>query len=253
MLINLLATEIFTYSLVFIRISTALFIFPGFSSAFVPSRIRLFIALGITMASMGLVKIYLPAMPDNLIDLSYLIFREVAIGAFIGLFPQFIMAALDFAGSIMGHSVGFSNAQAFDPTMNTQSTVISSFLSFIAFTLIVVMDLHHTMIVGVMESYTLFPAGEPLMFGDFADFLRKYLNKSFHIGFQIAAPFFLMSVIFNVGTGVISRLMPQLHVLFIMMPLQVYLGIGLLFLALPICMMAFMLYFEQSLYSIFRM
>ncbi len=250
MLINLLATEVFTYALVFIRISTALFLFPGFSSAFVSPRIRLFIGVGITMAAVGVVKVYLPEMPEKPFDLFYLIFREVAIGAFIGLFPQFLMAALDFAGSIMGFSVGFSNAQTFDPTMNTQSTIISSFLSFLAFTLIMVLDLHHVMIAGIFDSYTLFPAGEPLPIADFADFFRQYLNKSFHIGFQIAAPFFLLSVIFNVGTGVISRLMPQLHILFIMMPLQIYMGLGLLFLALPVCLMAFMRYFENSLFSI---
>ncbi len=204
------------------------------------------------MAAVGMVRHYLPEMPDNYTDITYLIFREIVIGAFIGIFPQMLMAALDFAGSIMGHSVGFSNAQTFDPTMNTQSTIISSFLSLLAFTLIMILDLHHTMIAGVIESYFIFQVGQPLPFGDFADFLRQYLSKSFHIGFQIAAPFFLLSVIFNVGTGVISRLMPQLHILFIMMPLQIYLGLGLLFIGLPICMGAFLMYFDQSIFSLFR-
>ncbi len=250
MLINLLTSEIFTYALVFIRISTALFVFPGFSAAFISPRVRLFIGIGISMAAIGMVRTYLPAMPDNILDLFYLIFREIAIGAFIGIFPQILMAALDFAGSIMGFSIGFSNAQSFDPTMNTQSNIIATFLSFMAFTLILVLDLHHLMIAGIIDSYSLFPAGEPLPVGDFADFLRQYLNKSFYIGFQIAAPFFLMAVIFNVGTGVISRLMPQLQVLFIMMPLQVYLGIGLLFIALPILFSVFIMYFEESLLSL---
>ncbi len=250
MLITLLSTEVFAYALVFIRISTALFLFPGFSSAFVPSRVRLFIGLGITMAAAGLVKVHLPEMPDSNMEMAYLIFREVVIGAIIGLFPVFLMAAIDFAGSIFGYSVGFSNAQAFDPTMNTQTTIITSFLSLMVFTLIMVLDLHHVMIAGIIDSYTLFPPGEPLPWGDFSEFHRKYLNKSFYIGFQVAAPFFLMSVIFNVGTGVISRLMPQLQILFIMMPLQVYLGLGLLLLALPICLSVFLSYFENSLFSI---
>ena len=247
MLTELLNIEVFSLLLVFIRLSTALFIFPGFSSAFIFPRFRLFVAFAMSFVVVAMVQEAIPPLPASVIELFLLIFKEVVIGIVIGLFPQFLMVALDFAGSMMGHSVGFSNASAFDPTSNTQSTVIGSFLSLLGLILILSMDLHHLMLAGLFDSYRLFVPGQPLPWGDFTSFFSMYLAKSFLIGFQISAPFFLLAILFNVGTGVISRLMPRLQILFIMMPVQVYLGLALLFLALPVCMALYMSYFEESI------
>ena len=91
---------------------------------------------------------------------------------------QALYAALSLVGNFAGQAIGFSNAQIFDPTFQTQSIVLETFLSIIALTVIFITDLHHLMLSAVVDSYRLFPVGLPLPLGDFSDFMSQTVNAS---------------------------------------------------------------------------
>ena len=80
-----------------------------------------------------------------------------------------------------------------------------------------------------------------------ADLLSHALNQSFILGFKIGSPFIAFTIIFYSGMGLVSRLMPQLNIFFLSLPLQIYLGLGVLFLTLPIMILWFVRYFESEL------
>lgn len=103
------------------------------------------------------------------------------------------------------------------------------------------------MLSAVVDSYRLFPVGLPLPLGDFSDFMSQTVNASFVIGFKIASPFIAFSIVFYVGMGLVSRLMPQLNIFFLSLPLQIYLGLGLLFITTPIMILWFVKYYEGGL------
>ena len=67
------------------------------------------------------------------------------------------------------------------------------------------------------------------------------------MGFKIGSPFIAFTVIFYVGMGLVSRLMPQLNIFFLSLPLQIYLGLGLLFITVPIMIIWFTKYFEDGI------
>ncbi len=103
------------------------------------------------------------------------------------------------------------------------------------------------MLSAVIDSYTLFPVGAPLPIEDFSDFMSQTLNQSFIMGFKIGSPFIAFSIIFYVGMGLVSRLMPQLNIFFLSLPLQIYLGAGLLLITTPIMILWFIKYYEEGL------
>ena len=105
------------------------------------------------------------------------------------------------------------------------------------------------MLSAVIDSYRLFPVGQNLMYGDWADFFAKTVNDSFVVGFQVASPFIAFTIIFYCGMGLVSRLMPQLNIFFLSLPLQIYLGLGLLFITTPIMILWFLRYFENGLHQ----
>ncbi len=159
---------------------------------------------------------------------------------------QILFSALSLCGNFIGQAIGFSNAQIFDPAFQTQSIVVETFLSLLALTVIFVTDTHHLMLSAVIDSYTLFPVGAPLPIEDFSDFMSQTLNQSFIMGFKIGSPFIAFSIIF-VGMGLVSRLMPQLNIFFLSLPLQIYLGAGLLLITTPIMILWFIKYYEEGL------
>ena len=113
--------------------------------------------------------------------------------------------------------------------------LIGAFLSMLAIALIFATDLHHVALSAVHDSYMIFTPKEPLMFGDTAQMVIDTVAGAFVVGVQMSAPFIVFGLVFNLGMGILSRLMPQLQVYFLAMPATV--GIGLILMALLITMM----------------
>jgi flagellar biosynthesis protein FliR len=101
---------------------------------------------------------------------------------------------------------------------------MSNFLTIVGVTLIFATDMHHLVIAALNDSYRLFAPGEVLPFGDIAALMTKTVADAFRVGIQLSAPFLVFGLLFNVGLGVLSRLMPQMQVFFVGMPLSILLG-----------------------------
>ena len=97
------------------------------------------------------------------------------------------------------------------------------------------------------DSYRIFNVGAPLPVGDFSNFLSDTMNKSFIMGFKIGSPFIAFTIVFYVGMGLVSRLMPQLNIFFLSLPLQIYLGLGVFLITMPMMILWFMKYYEEGL------
>ena len=78
--------------------------------------------------------------------------------------------------------------------------------------------------------------------------LSTTVSGAFRIGIQLSAPFLAFGLLFNLGLGVLSRLMPQMQVFFVGMPLAILLGFLILVLVVGAMMMTFLDYVEGVLH-----
>jgi len=97
----------------------------------------------------------------------------------------------------------------------------------------------HGMLRAVVDSYSLFEPGVMPPVGDFSEAVARTVSLSFVLGLKIAAPFVAVGLLFSLGIGVLARLMPQVQVFFIAMPLQIALGFVVLGLTLSAAMVVF--------------
>lgn len=247
MLEGFLAGQVFGLLLVFARIGSALMVLPGIGDGYVPPRIRLILAMLLAVLIMPVLPDPLPPAPASPLALLALMFGEVVIGLFLGLIARVLLAAVDVAGVIISFNLSLSSAAIFNPLMAVQGSMISAFMTVTAVMLLLVTDLHHLMISAVVDSYALFPVGVMPPFGDLADVFSHVVARSFLIGVQVAAPFIALGVVFNIGLGLISRLMPQLQIFFIAMPAQILAGLLVLVLVLSAGMMYWLGQFDAAL------
>ena len=66
------------------------------------------------------------------------------------------------------------------------------------------------------------------LIGDAAQHITRIVATAFRIGIQLSAPFLVFGLLFNLGLGILSRLIPQMQVFFIGLPLSIILGLLLL-------------------------
>jgi flagellar biosynthetic protein FliR len=245
MLAELLPEQAFTLLLVFVRIGTALMLLPGFGESYISPRIRLLVALTLSVVVQPALPAVFPALPESAMALFLLIFGETFIGLFIGSVARLLMAALSIGGMMIATVTGLANALTNDPTAAQQGSIAGSFLSMMALMIILLLDLHHVLLRGVIESYQIFVPGQPILVGDISQMITRVVSKAFLLGFQIASPFIAVALIFNLGLGLLSRLMPQMQVFFIAIPLQIVVGMGILMITLPALLGWFITGFEE--------
>ncbi len=246
---ELLNINLFHFLMVFLRLGSALMLMPGFMSSYISANIRLSLGLAVSIILMPVISPYISNIPNNTAELLTLIIQEISVGVFLGAVMQFLYSSLSLSGAIAGQAIGFANAQMFDPNTQNQSIIIETFISLVAITVIFIMDIHHLMIKAIIDSYELFPLNQPLPWGDFAKQLTSNLNNAFIMGFKLGSPFIAFTLIFYCGMGLVSRLMPQLNIFFLSLPLQIYLGLGLLFITTPIIIMWFIRYYDNGLHQ----
>ncbi len=247
MLERLLALEAFSYLLVFSRLGTAVMLMPGVAEAFVPARVRLLVALTVTVVMYPVVAPLLPSTPNAFIAVLLLIFGEVTIGLFIGSVARILATALTTTGTIMAFLTGFANATLFNPMIQDQGALTSVFLSLLGTLLIFATGLHHLMFAALMDSYTMFIPGAPLPLDDLSEAMSRLVAGSFKLGVQLAAPFILVITLFYICLGILARLMPQFQVFFVGLPLQIMLGLIIMVVSISAIMMWFLEYFATGM------
>jgi len=222
---DFITTGVFAFILTFTRIGAAVTFMPGIGDSMTPRNIRLFIALGLSLVLAPFVAQYMPDPIPSGAMLVTLIVIEFIIGIFFGTIARVLMAALDTAGMVISMTSGLGNAQLFNPGFSAQGSLIGAFMSITGVTLLFVTNLHHLLFYGIVGSYELFPVGVVPDTGSMAELLASALSASFLIGVQIAAPFMVVALILYIGMGVLTRLMPQIQIFLLAMPLQILLAL----------------------------
>ena len=172
---------------------------------------------------------------------------EMVVGAILGLTARVTISALQTAGLVVAQQMGLGFATAVDPTMGQQNVIIGNFLSILGITLVFATDLHHLVIAALNDSYRLFAPGEVPFLGDMASLVTRTAAAALRVGIQLSAPFLVFGLLFNLGLGVLSRLMPQMQVFFIGLPLSILLGFLILIAVIGAMMGTFLSYFEGVL------
>jgi flagellar biosynthetic protein FliR len=80
------------------------------------------------------------------------------------------------------------------------------------------------LIFGMVDSYNSFPVGSIPLVEGMAQTVTQAVNDSFAIGFTLSVPFMIVSLFLYIAMGVLGRLMPQIQVFILALPLQIMLG-----------------------------
>lgn len=249
MLAEVLPAEAFAFMLIMMRMVPLVMLMPVLGDRSISPRIRTGFAFALSVILYGLHGDKIPPIPAQMFQLFTLMLQELLVGSMLALTARILLSATHTAGTVIAFQTGLAAAQSFDPAQGSQSVIVASFVSLTAITMIVVTDLHHVMIEGFAHSYIKFPVGEEIPLEDFATIVVRFVADSFALGFQLAAPFIVYALIFNLSLGLIARMVQGFQVFFIGMPMNLFMGFVLMSLLIGALMQLFLDRFESHLLS----
>lgn len=237
------------FMLVFARVGAMVMLLPALGEVSIPVRIKLATALLLTMIILPMHRQAYQVDMGSMAPLLVLMIHEIVIGIVLGATARVTLSALQVAGSVIAQQVGLGFVTAVDPTQGQQGVLVGNFLTMLGVTLLFSTDSHHLLIAALSDSYKVFAPGELLPTGDVAALATRAFAAAFKIGLQLSAPFLVFGLVFNIGLGVLARLMPQMQVYFVGAPLSIMVGFLILALVLTAMMGTFLGYFEGVIHE----
>src|ERR1700749_337792 len=247
--ISLLPALAATFMLVFARIGAMVMLLPGLGESNIPVRIKLAIALLLTLIILPLHRTAYHVDTQSLTPLLVLMIHEILIGVVLGATARVTLGALQVAGSVIAQQMGLGFVTAVDPTQGQQGLLVGNFLTMLGVTLIFATDSHHLVIAALNDSYKIFGPGEVMTSGDVAALATRAFSAAFRLGLQLSAPFLVFGLVFNIGLGVLARLMAQMQVHFVGGPLPIFAGFLIFALLLTAMMGTFLGYFNDVVHQ----
>lgn len=228
------AQQVYAAGLVFARLGTVIMLLPGFGETFIPPRIRLAFALALSLMLFPLLLGKVPALPTGPAEFALGVIRELLIGLLIGGVLRLFMTSLATAGEIISIQSTLSFAQTANPMQASPSSTLGTFLGMIGIVLIFATDLDHLFIAAIVQSFDMFPFGRDVPVADAGQLAVQTVGRSFALGVQLSAPVIVFALVFNIGVGLVGRVMPQFQVFFVASPLAVLLSLSIFALSLGV-------------------
>jgi flagellar biosynthetic protein FliR len=248
---KVLSGHVFAFMFIFARVSPIFMMLPGMGENYVSVRFRGTASLTISFVLMEPLLSILPPPPADVAHLVGLMGYEILVGLYFGSMIRLIMSALETIGFIIAMQTGLSNAVILNPALATQSPLPSAFLSIVGLTLVFVTGLDHYLLRSMVATYDLFPPGSPVPVGDMLENFAHSMSRSFRVGIEMASPFMIIGILMYVALGLMQRLMPQVQLFLIMMPVQIWGGMFMLSVTITAIMGLWLRYFDQDVVTIF--
>lgn len=239
--------QLSAFLLIFCRVGSAMMVLPGIGDAYVAPRIRLLFAAAFSILLTPILEPQMPKLAGSGLGLFIQLLAEIMVGIFIGFITRIILSAIHVAGTIIAFQSSLAVASIFDPITGAQTAVVSNLITIAAMTLFFSLDMHHLVLASLVQSYALFSAGVIPNVADMTAYNIRLVGDAFHLGVMLAAPHIVFSLMFYLAGGLMTRVVPNFQIFFVMMSPQIMLGIFLLFAIVPFMMDLFGNFMQEQL------
>lgn len=226
----------------FVRVSSMFLTMAVFSGRGLPSRIKIFFAMAITIAiSPALPPIDVPfetVSPAGMLTT----IQQILIGVALGFMSLLAINTFALAGQVLGMQIGLGFAAMVDPNSGQQVPVIAQFYLMLATLIFLAVDGHLVMIQMIAVSFQAVPVGQVGLDADAFYYIATWAVWMFNaaLGFSLSAMVSILLI--NLSFGVMTRASPQLNIFTVGFPITMVSGLLILWLTVG----NFIVHFENQ-------
>ena len=227
---ELILEKLLGFFMVLTRISAFFLILPIFGSKTIPVRIKVALTIVLTIFFSMIIPMPIDSKQISVIESILLLANETTYGLALGLIVYFIFTSVKFCGRIIERQMGLSMAQILDPLSGENTQALGALLEMIFILLFLSANGHHLFLFIISRSYEAFPAGSIPSISVLVEGIIKAGSTLLMAGLKLSAPILAAFLVLMVILAVFARMIPEMNILFISLPMRV--GMGLLMVAI---------------------
>ncbi|ABR30711.1 flagellar biosynthesis protein FliR [Thermosipho melanesiensis] len=216
-LFDFVETQFLNWGMLISRITGMFIITPLLSGRFIPTTVKVFLVLSLSYMMLPQTN----SIPLNtpVIHIVLSLTNNFIVGFAMGLMAFMILGAFSIAGELLGVESGFGLATSMDPTME-ESPIIGQFVFLLAIFVFISLNGHLVVYEAILDSIKIFPLDLDFLDFNFTKFITTKFVEMFFIALKIGLPVIGYMFIINVLLGILSRLVPQMNVFMVGIPLK---------------------------------
>ncbi|HAL44838.1 MAG: hypothetical protein A2Y12_07940 [Planctomycetes bacterium GWF2_42_9] len=230
---ELIIIKLLGFMLVLTRVSAFFLVAPLFGSEIIPARIRMCIIILISIFFASVCTPGVDFSQTSELEALLLLINESIYGFALGLISVLVYSAVKFAGLNIEREMGLTFGEVLDPITNEGAESLSILIDMFFILMFLSANGHHILLLIISKSYQAFPIGHVCSIPELVEGVVKAGSVMMIAGFRLAAPMIAAFLLLLVILAVFSRMMPDMDILFISMPLRVGLGLLILGTFLP--------------------
>jgi flagellar biosynthetic protein FliR len=226
-------SKLLGFVLVLTRMSAFFLVAPVFSWQTVPVRFRVTFVLLISIFFSTMLDS--PAATDEIVSLKaiLMISSEAVYGFALGLIAVVIFSAVKVTGRIIERQMGMAMAETLDPLSGDRAQPLGLLIEMIFILLFLSANGHHLFMIIISRSYESFPSGTIPSIPILLEGVVRSGTTMLIVSLRLAAPMLAAFLLLLAVLGVFARIMPDMNILFLSMPLRVGMGLLMMGIFLP--------------------
>ncbi len=212
---------------VFTRVIGIFLSFPLLNTSMIPLNVRVLFVVAFSLYIATLMDIRVSIEGISALSIALNVLKELLIGFLLGVLVNIFIAAFSYAAEMISYFMGLTIANMFDPTFG-QISVLDRFFILIFYLIFFVSGVYQLFLGGVIASFEIFPVYQFNFNDGIFPYILEKSSQLFIVGFKLSFPFILVLFITNVVLALINRLIPQIMVFIVGLPLQIFLGLSAL-------------------------
>jgi flagellar biosynthetic protein FliR len=210
-------------------LSASVFMLPS-----IPNAVKYWLSIMLAVIVVPVVEPSIPGVTLGSLTFLFLMSgRELLIGIAIGFVSSMPLYALQTSGFIDGTLMGLNMMNMFDPTSQTQVSVLAQAKYMLAIWFFLYWDGHLLLARALCESVRIVPVGVGIWERPDQAPWFDWMQRVFVLSMRISLPIFGSVMLSEVGLGFVARTVPQMNVFVLGIPMKIAIGLTVLITVLP--------------------
>ena len=232
--LNLLSSNtIIAFLLILFRVGGMMMTAPILNSHSIPAQAKIGLSFAIALIFFPLFGQHVTVSKD-LFQFAVVGAQEIILGLMLGFVANLVFVALQMAGDLISTQMGMSVSAMLDPISGVQVPVIGQILFYFGLLLFFSLNAHHTLILALNRSFELLPPGH--FFSHIPVMTERFItlgSEMASVALLLAAPVVGVLLVSEIAMGFMAKVMPQMNIFMVGMPLKLALGLITLSACLP--------------------